>query len=200
VRRAFSIVRGMLAAIGLLFVVVAFTPLDSWWIRALDGPWNNPRGDILIVPGADIQSDGMIGVATYWRTVYAARIWHEGVWKQIVVSGGGELAPAMRDFLVACGVPPAAVLMETAARSTHENALFTARLLRGNNGRLVLVTSEYHMYRAIRAFRRAGLNVQPRPVPDLLKGLNSPLNRWPAFLRLCEETSKIFYYEARGWI
>jgi len=200
VRRAFGIVRGALAAIGLLFVVVTFTPLDYWWIRALEGPWNDPKGEILIVPGADIQSDGVIGIATYWRTVYAARFWHQGGWREVVVSGGGRLALAMRDFLIAYGVPPPAVLVENAADSTRENAVFTARLLHGVQGRLVLETSEYHMYRAVRAFRKAGLNVQPRPVPDLLKGLNSRVNRWPAFLRLCVETSKIVYYEARGWI
>lgn len=199
-RRLYSVVRGLLAALGLLFVLVTFTPLDFWWVGALMGPWNDPKGEIMIVPGADIQSDGVIGVGTYWRTVYAARFWHEGGWRRIVVSGGNGLAPAMRDFLSAYGIPPAAVLVENAANSTRENAVFSARLLCGEKGRLVLVTSDYHMYRAVRAFRKAGLDVQPRPIPDLLKGLRSPLNRWPAFLRLCAETSKIVYYEARGWV
>jgi len=200
VRRIYIAVRGLLAAIGLLFVLVTFTPLDYWWIGLLEGPWNDPRGDIMIVPGADIQSDGMIGPGTYWRIVYAARIWHEGGWREIVVSGNGKLAPAMRHFLIDYGVPPSAVLMENAASSTRENAVFTARLLSGVKGRLVLVTSEYHMYRAVRAFRRAGLDVQPRPVPDLLKALTSRVNRWGAFLHLCEESAKIVYYEARGWL
>lgn len=199
-RRAYTLIRGTLAALGLLFILVTVTPLDGWWIRALSGPWNDPRGDITIVPGADLQSDAIVGPDTYWRTVYAARIWREGGWRRVVVTGGGGLAYGMRDFLIQYGVPASAILTETAAHSTHDNAIFTAPLLHALTGRMVLVTSDYHMYRAIRVFRKAGLAVEPRPVPDLLKSISSPLNRWQAFLTLCEETCKIAYYRARGWI
>ncbi|HZU26266.1 MAG TPA: YdcF family protein [Bryobacteraceae bacterium] len=198
-QRLYRIVRGLLAAFGLLFMLVTFTPLDAWWIGHLDEPWNDPSGDIMIVPGAEMQSDGMIGPGTYWRTVYAVRIWRQGGWKKIVVTGR-DISAAMRDFLVASGVPASAILVENAAVSTRENALFTARLLHGVPGRKVLVTSDYHDYRATGAFRKAGLEVQPRPVPDMLKAIVSPWNRWNAFLGLCGETTKILYYRARGWM
>src|SRR5436305_11038038 len=125
-------VRGLLAALGLLLVLVTFTHIDLWWLMAMGGPWNDPKGDIMIVPGAEMQSDGMIGASTYWRTVYAARIWGEGGWREIVVTGGaqpgGTVANGMRDFLIASGVPASAVVTETASTSTRENALFTTRL------------------------------------------------------------------------
>src|SRR5436305_4563958 len=126
-------VRGLLAALGLLLVLVTFTHIDLWWLMAMGGPWNDPKGDIMIVPGAEMQSDGMIGPSTYWRTVYAARFWREGGWREIVVSGGGpagqNVSNGMRDFLIASGVPAAAIVSESASNSTHENAVFTARLL-----------------------------------------------------------------------
>jgi hypothetical protein len=38
----FRMLRGCLAALGLLFVVVTLTPLDSWWATRLAGPWDDP--------------------------------------------------------------------------------------------------------------------------------------------------------------
>ena len=40
------------------------------------------------------------------------------------------------------------------------------------------MTSDYHMYRALRAFRKAGLDVQPRPIPDGRKRYSSWYKRW----------------------
>jgi uncharacterized SAM-binding protein YcdF (DUF218 family) len=204
VRRLYAIARGVLAALGLLVVLVTFTHLDLWWLLILRGPWNDPKGDIMIVPGAEMQSDGMIGPGTYWRSVYAVRFWREGGWKEIVVTGGGphseNVANGMREFLISSGVPASAIVMEAASTSTRENALFTARLLGRTGGRKVLVTSDYHMYRALRTFRRAGLDVEARPVPDMLKAIISPWNRWPMFLGLCKETAKIGWYRMHGWM
>ena len=63
-----------LASTGALLWLVSATPaaLDGW-ARALAGTWKDPRGDVLIVLGGDVQSDGTIGLHSYWRTVYAAR-------------------------------------------------------------------------------------------------------------------------------
>jgi hypothetical protein len=56
------------------------------------------------------------------------------------------------------------------------------------------------MYRAQRAFKKAGLDVLPRPFPDVRKRAQAPLGRWEAFLDLTKETAKIAYYYLRGWI
>jgi len=199
VRRLYAFVRGALAALGLLFLIVTLTPIDFWWLMWLQGPRNDPRGDIMIVPGADIQDDATVGPTTYWRTVYAERIWHEGGWREVVVTGGGQLATGMRDFLIQYGVPATAIVLENGSTTTRQNALYTEKILHGAAGAKVLVTSDYHMYRAVRTFRRAGLDVQPRPIPDMIKRISSPLKRWQAFLDLCVETAKIGGYKIRGW-
>ena len=64
----------------------------------------------------------------------------------------------------------------------------------------MLLTSDYHMFRAHRAFKKAGLEVLPKPFPDARKRASEWTGRWPAFLDLVEETLKIGYYYARGWI
>jgi uncharacterized SAM-binding protein YcdF (DUF218 family) len=202
--RAIGFVRNILVVLGLLVLIVTFTPLDFWWATRLAGPWNNPKGEVLIVLGGSVLEDGTIGGSSYWRAVYAVRAWREGGFKAIVLSGGGppgvSSAEAMRDFLVAQGISRESIWLESRSRSTRENALFSKPILDQLPGRKVLLTSDFHMYRACRAFKKVGIEVLPRPFPDVRKRAQSPLGRWEAFLDLDEETAKIIDYYLRGWI
>jgi uncharacterized SAM-binding protein YcdF (DUF218 family) len=203
-RRAGRYVVRALAAIGFLYVLVSVSPIDGWWIRLLAGPWNDPRGDVLIVPGADSVRD-VIGAASYWRSVYAVRVWRDGGFREVIVcggpaGGGAAIAERMRDFMVSQGVPAAAIRVETGSHSTRENALYSKALIDAAPGRKILLTSDYHMFRAYRTFRKAGIAVEPRPIPDAAKQISSWETRWSVFVNLCTETVKIGYYFARGWI
>jgi uncharacterized SAM-binding protein YcdF (DUF218 family) len=193
-----------LASLGLLVVLVTVTPLISWWAGVLAGPWEDPDGDVLIVLGGSLLGDGVMGQTSYWRSTYTVLAWGEGTFRRVVVSGGGaagnSIAKPMRDFLECRGVPRTAIEIETESRNTHENALYVAELLADVPGRKVLLTSDYHMFRAHRAFKKAGLEVLPRPFPDARKRASEWTGRWPAFLDLAKETLKIGYYYARGWI
>jgi uncharacterized SAM-binding protein YcdF (DUF218 family) len=193
-----------LAAVGLLFFIVTFTPVNFWWTNQLAGAWNDPAGEVLVVPGAD-SIEGIIGYSSYWRSVYAVLSWKRGGFRTVVVCGGGDkgqpsTAEQMRDFMVAQGIPASAVRVETESGSTRENALKSKAILDQLAGRKVLLTSDYHMFRANRAFRKAGIDVQPSPFPDAIKQSMSRWNRWGVFLGLCRETGKIGYYFMRGWI
>ncbi len=191
------------AALGLLVCVVTFTPLVSWWGRILAGPWNDPKGDLLIVLGGSYGPDGIIGGSSYLRSHYAVLAYRRGRFHTLVLAGGGQPVPvatSMRDFLACEGVPRAAMLTETASNSTRENALFTTKLLEGMPGKKVLLSSDFHMFRAHRVFRKLGLETLPQPIPDVSDRASSWRGRWPAFLDLLEETLKIGYYFARGWI
>ena len=64
----------------------------------------------------------------------------------------------------------------------------------------MLLTGDYHMYRAWRAYRKAGLDVAPRPFPHVIKIASCRTCRWQLFVALCRETALIGYYRARGWI
>ena len=97
-------------------------------------------------------------------------------------------------------MPREAIQIETLSMSTHENAMRVAELLTQVRGRKVLLTSDYHMFRAYHAFKKAGLEVLPRPFPDARKRAVGWAGRWPVFLDLVMETAKIGYYRVRGWI
>jgi uncharacterized SAM-binding protein YcdF (DUF218 family) len=203
-----TLIRGAVAAstlFTLLFMFASVTPFDGWYARVLAGDWTDSDGDILILLTADVNRDGIIGPASYWRSVYAVRAWRTGHFKKIVVSGGFmetpmSLASAVAEFLVGNGVPREAIILEERSTSTHENAGYTAALLGSMPGTRVLMTSDQHMFRASREFRRVGMEIVPRPIPDVAKRASQILNRGPLFVGLLVETVKIGYYTAKGWI
>ncbi|HTB14998.1 MAG TPA: YdcF family protein [Bryobacteraceae bacterium] len=198
--RLYAFLKVALMLLGLIVVIVTITPVDRWYAQILAGPWADPDGDILIVLGAESPADGYLGVETYWRSVYAVWAWRKGHFRTIVVCGGFGTAEAMRDYLIFEHVPEAEILLENRSRSTHENGLFAAALLKNNPGHKVLLTSDYHMYRSIREFRKAGVQVEPRPIPFALKQSNDWTLRCQVFVELVTETSKIIAYRMRGWI
>ena len=194
----------VLATVGALFLLATITPIDYWWATAFSEDWNDPRGDVLIVLAGSTLDYGMVGGSSYWRAVYATLAHRQAGYRLILVCGGPEgqssAAAALRQFLVGQGVPSQIIQSEDRSTTTRENALYAAEMLRGTPGRKMLLTSDYHMYRALRAFRKAGLDVVSLPFPDVRKRVNSWRGRWPAFLDLVQETTKIGYYYARGWI
>ena len=117
IRRILRLIRNIAAALGLLMILVTITPLVRWYALWLAGPWYESRGDTLIVLGADDPSNGVIGQATYWRSVYAVMAWREGGFRRIVVSGDRGIAESMRDLLISQHVPADRILLEN--RSAH---------------------------------------------------------------------------------
>jgi uncharacterized SAM-binding protein YcdF (DUF218 family) len=189
--------------------VATFTPITYWAATYLAGPWNDPHGDVLIVLTGSSMEDGIIGMSSYWRAVYALRFYKAGDYREILITGGGSeqepIATTMRNFIVAQGVPAEAVRVEVASKSTRDSATYVAKMLAADpdhyrNQRLVLMTSDYHMSRSHKVFEAAGVHVEPRPIPDIRKRYAGPLERWTLSLELMQECAKIVYYKARGWI
>ncbi|MDR1542081.1 MAG: YdcF family protein [Clostridiales bacterium] len=86
-----------------------------------------------------------------------------------VVSGGqgpGETmteARAMANYLIENGVPEENIVLEEASTSTHENFLFSKELLDeklGTDYTVVFVTNNFHVLRASRSAKKAGLDAQ----------------------------------------
>jgi len=162
-------------------------PLEDRFPRAnLDEP-PEPTG-FIVLGGAE---DRLVGTARkaptlneagerIVETVILARKFPEA---KIAFSGGdagilytsdSEAAGAVR-MLTKMGVAPDRLILEAGARDTYENAVnLKAELdkldLLGPGRRWVLITSAYHMPRAIAAFRQAGLEVEPWPVDYRTRG------------------------------
>ena len=188
----------VLAAIGLITVLVMATPIVSWWARAYSGPIERPKGDVLILLAAAKDDRGGISFSSYWRARHALLAFQTGGFKKIVISGGE--GPGILNFLIVEGVPREAMIAEWRSTSTRENAIETAKLIQDMPGRKVLLTSDFHMYRAVRVFRKLGIEVTPMPVPDVLRSTEHWNGRFPAFETMVVESVKIAYYGLRGWI
>lgn len=199
-RRIYTILHIALALLGLTLVLVTVTPIERWYTRLLAGTWTDAEGDVLILLGAEDPAYGYIGQETYWRSIYGARAWRAGHFRTILVCGGSGVAESMRDFLVFEHVPAEHIVLESRSGSTHENALFAAPILKNMPGSKVLLTSDFHMYRSLLAFQKAGVQAEPRPVPDALKRVGDWSQRAPLFVVLIKETAKIAAYRLRGWI
>jgi uncharacterized SAM-binding protein YcdF (DUF218 family) len=105
------------------------------------------------------------------RVWYAAQLFHRGIARRIIVSGG-SLSPvkagpatteaeAMRRFLIDLGVPSEAIVSEGNSLNTLAN-IRNVRAIVGD-GRVALVTSAYHMPRALKIARQGNLNVAAFP-------------------------------------
>ena len=184
-RKTARIFYHLFAALGFLVVFTSFTPFVSWWAYAYAGSIDQPDGDVLILLSAasDNESGG---------------ISQTGGFKKIVISGKGD--PGIFDFLHAEGIPSDAFVFERPSTSTRENALETARMLQSLPGRKVLLTSDFHMLRALGTFRKLKIDVTPMAVPDVLHGTEGWPGRFPAFQTMLTETAKIAYYKLRGWM
>jgi uncharacterized SAM-binding protein YcdF (DUF218 family) len=124
--------------------------------------------------------------------------WQTGGFKKLVITGGG--GPGILNFLTANGVPREAIVAEWQSSSTRENGIATARLIQDMPGKKVLLTSDYHMLRAIRVFRKLGIDVAPMAVADLSQMTTHWYGRFPAFETMLDESVKIAYYKLRRWI
>ncbi len=121
------------------------------------------------------------------RLWVAARLYKQGVAPRIIVSGGGFLAPneelamseaeAMRRFLVELGVPDSAIESEGKSDNTIENIRNVAAMV--HDRPVALVTSGYHMPRAMRIAKAANLNVAAFPTNfHALRSTRPPWENW----------------------
>ncbi len=156
------------------------------------------------------------------RILYGAKLWQAGCAPYLVLSGGRidtreypSEAADMAQIAQAMGVPTSAILLEPQSRTTYENAKFTAALLREKqiSGPLLLVTSAWHMPRALGIFRHFDLEVIPAPTDyrsnqqPVLGGISSiPFYLIPdaEWLRLTTLMVKEYFglgtYWLRGWL
>ena len=170
-----------LAAILILFVA-AISPLGRILVAPLEDRFPQPAADLppphgIIVLGGAV--DGRIskarGQASGEETervdeaVILAKRYPEA---RIVFSGGSGWpfdesteAPQARKLMVELGVDPTRIALEEKSRNTVENARFTAAMVHpGPSERWLIVTSAFHMPRAMGLFRKAGFDAIAYPV------------------------------------
>ena len=163
-----------------LCLYVAATPAFSSYLAyqlETEIPENVDFSDAgaIVVLGADVRSGGgrdsdRIGPASLERLVLAADAYRR-LHLPILVSGGRiadwhvAVAELMKSVLEGYfGIP--VTWSEQESRTTYENALYTAQLLRGEPiNTVVIIAHGEDLPRAIWSFKRVGIHAIPWPTP-----------------------------------
>lgn len=166
------------------FVFAGFTPLSAWLALPLEDRFaafvddGGPVAGIIVLGGGVetglTRARGQIVVNDAGeRQVAMADLARRYPAARIVFSGGsGSLsgdamseAEAIGLHADALGLPRTRLIQEDRSRNTRENATFTADKIQPKPGeRWLLVTSAWHMPRAVGCFRKVGFAVTAYPV------------------------------------
>lgn len=175
-----AIVTGIAAS---AFLVAALSPLGNLLLTPLEQRFpefpTNSQGSIdgIIVLGGSYDSVSH----SYMSTIYLREdtepmgvvpaLAQQYPKARIIISGGTDPsvpgpseAAIVKRYFVSFGIAADRILIEERSQTTAENARFTAEMVHPGPGtRWLLVTSAYHIPRAIGAFRKAGFNVVACP-------------------------------------
>ena len=175
-------------SLALVFILIACLLITGQLSRDPD-----PQSDALVVLGAGLYGD-RVSATLALRLDAAYDFWQQHPSLPIVVTGGqgpDEWIPeaeAMADYLVRRGVPEEKILLENLSTSTYENLanardlIISASLNQGSasgsqKASVIVVTSGYHLYRAIRIAGSLDLNASGIGAPVLWYLLPSDLLR-----------------------
>jgi len=189
-------------------------PLEMWYDDARMPAATAPAQAIVVLAGSvdPPQPDRPYALAahdTYERVQHAAWLFKCWTALPVLVSGGGGgndevYSQVMRRLLESEGVPANLIWTESRSRSTYENAVYSAEILRQHSvSRIVLVIDARSMLRAAASFRKQGLNVVPAPFRfyDLDLSFEDILPTWRAIQTNGETLHEImgfFWYRMRG--
>ncbi len=172
-----------LAAVATVAYVAVATPLGASPLLLLLEHWHTPTGrcesvppdSLVIVLAGGIDADALsaddtsrLSDHTLRRVITAARVASQVPSARFILSGGGGTAireaDLMRTLMIDLGVNRERLEVERESRNTWENAWETSRLIDARAWRdrsRFLLTSAFHLPRAIATFRKAGLESCP---------------------------------------
>ncbi|MFI9812384.1 SanA/YdcF family protein [Saccharothrix variisporea] len=145
-----------------LAAVLASVPLV--WVHVSSAPYRHaaadvPEAPVALVLGAGLR-DGKPTPFLAGRLDVAADLYRRGKVKVLLVSGDNsrkeyDEPTAMRDYLVAHGVPAEVVVADYAGLDTWDSCTRARRIF--GVTKLTVVTQEFHLPRAVALCRSAGL-------------------------------------------
>lgn len=103
------------------------------------------------------------------RMLQAIELYKRGYIKKIFfVGGSGSIVdkdikegPLVKRYLLTLGIPEQDIIIEGESKNTRENALFSKSILDSlhlTNGKLLLITSGFHLRRSAACFKKVGIN------------------------------------------
>ena len=160
---------------------------------AIDDPVSAARGETVFDEGGERLTEAVVLAKRFpqARVVYTSG-------SSSFTGAASTEALLARKFMAQMGIDPERVTIEDKSRNTDENARLTAAIVHPKpSQRWIVVTSAFHMPRAMGVFEKAGFHPIAYPVAFRTQG------RWPDDLRLSFEpvrNLRIFEIAVHEWI
>ncbi len=194
-------------AAGLLYFGLFQTSLVFWAAAPLRLEQRPVPADAILVLAGGTGEGGDPGRRAEDRVLRAVELYQRGLAPRIVFSSpleaGFRETEVMRTLAMMRGVPAEAILLEDRPRNTHEHAVVLGALAAGQGWRRVLlVSSPYHMRRAVGSFRRAHpkLQVVATPVQRSVFWAVDGGPRLDQLSALVHEVASLAYYAYEGYV
>jgi uncharacterized SAM-binding protein YcdF (DUF218 family) len=192
-------------ALGLLWMVVAFTPLSSWLARGLARQELEEPADAVFVSFAGLAPGAQRLTEAHNRALHGAELLARGKVKTLVVAESSSLPSVamVRDLVSRLGLETEP-LSAGRADTTREEAVAGARLARRKGFKLLLVVSSpIHSRRICAALEKEGVTVVSTPSLENrfnIEELNTAADRLAAFGSVMHERLGFWVYARRGWV
>ncbi|MBM6580293.1 YdcF family protein [Microvirga sp. BT689] len=180
--RTFGI--GLSLVFTLATIALGLLPIASYILLPLEERFpafrddGRPINGIILLGGAVEASDSkargsLVANESAERVLDTIQLAHRYPSARILISGGGGTvfgdgaaeAPVIAEYFRSLGIDPARILVEDRSRTTAENAVYSQELAKPREGeRWLLVTSAWHMPRAVGVFEKVGFPIIPYPV------------------------------------
>lgn len=148
---------------GIIAIVAVFVIVETVCMFATTK--SKPAGnETVVILGSYVSRSGP-SIMTKCRLNSAKEYLDEHPEAICIVTGGQGVnepwpeADAMKDYLVNCGIDEERILKERESKNTRENLANSLEIIReeGLNERIVIISNEFHLYRAGRIADRLGI-------------------------------------------
>ena len=192
----FNWISGISKKIHLIAGIICLIPIIFVSFLFIYGNVNNVdhTEDVVIVLGAGLRGED-VGRPLASRLDTAILYWRQNPDAHIIVCGGlgsGAIiteAEAMARYLTARGIPPERIILEDRSTSTYENLKFAKEILDAyfpDGFRAVVVSNDFHIYRAVQIARQAGIEAGHLGAPttwytwpmNYLREMLAVVNQW----------------------
>jgi len=210
-RRAYRLARNRVAqvvvALLILYAAVFETNLVWWGAAPLKLTAPPARADAIVVFAGGVGESGRAGGGAQERLKQAVDLYKAGYAPWMILSSGYVYslreAEVMQATAISLGVPPSAIVLEQRAANTYENVRFVDEILSDHHWtRILLVSSPYHMRRALLVWHRQapGVTVVPTPAPESEFYLHQRGASFEQVRAILQEYLAIAAYWRRGWL
>ena len=201
--------RLLAGAAAFVFVYVLLFQTSVPWILASPLRLTAEPGaaDAIVVLAGGVGESGQAGGGYQERVKMAVDLYQGGFAPRMVFESGYSFtfreAEIMRDLALSLDVPDSAILLETTGANTYDQVTQVHSILRKHDWRrILLVSSPYHMRRAVLVWRKQAPEVEvvPTPVPQSQFYLHERGASVEQLKGLAQEFAALVWYWWKGWI